>query len=175
MEIGDIEKVIATWQNEYKELSSLPFINNIQIFENRGDIMGCSNPHPHGQIWAQTSIPKEINLKTNNFNSYFNKHSETLLEAYINQEIKENQRIVYSNNHFLVVIPFWAVWPFETMIIPRKGAKNILALNAEAITAFADAIKSITSTYDTVFNVPFPYSAGIHQAPCNDKPNMGWH
>jgi len=176
MEISAIEIVIETWQREFTELSKVPFINNVQIFENRGDIMGCSNPHPHGQIWAQKSIPTEIQKKTFNFHQYHSKNQDqTLLEAYISQEIELNERIVYTNDHFVVLVPFWAVWPFETMIIPKKGMKNILAMTKDEITSYAKAIKAITSIYDNVFSVPFPYSAGIHQAPTNSESNDGWH
>jgi UDPglucose--hexose-1-phosphate uridylyltransferase len=175
MEVGAITKVIETWQQEYDELSQLPFINNIQIFENRGEVMGCSNPHPHGQIWAQKSIPSEIIKKTHRFAEYYNTNNKTILEAYVNQEIELNERIVYTNEDFVVVVPFWAVWPFETMIIPRKGSKNILSINSKMATSFADAIKVITSKYDKIFDVSFPYSAGIHQAPTNAGSNEGWH
>ncbi|WP_298516711.1 UDP-glucose--hexose-1-phosphate uridylyltransferase [uncultured Kordia sp.] len=176
MEIPAIEKVITTWQREFAELSTLDFINNVQIFENRGDIMGCSNPHPHGQIWAQKSIPTELQKKTHNFAKYHaSNQSKTLLEAYLTQEIQEKERIVYANEHFAVLVPFWAVWPFEAMIVPKKAMKNILEMTPEEITSYADAIKTITSVYDKVFNVPFPYSAGIHQAPTNNQSNDGWH
>ncbi len=175
MQVSGIEKVIETWKKEYKEIGELPYINNVQIFENRGDVMGCSNPHPHGQIWAQHYIPKEIRLKTSNFFEYFTTHKTTLLQAYLDQEVKEDTRVIYSNKDYVIVVPFWAIWPFETMIIPRKPEKNILAITNETATTFADAIKTITSIYDKVFDTPFPYSAGIHQAPTNNKDNEGWH
>ncbi|WP_420572873.1 UDP-glucose--hexose-1-phosphate uridylyltransferase [Kordia sp.] len=176
MKISAIELVIETWKHEFKELSEIPFINSVQIFENRGDIMGCSNPHPHGQIWAQKSIPTELQKKTANFQRYHvSNPSQTLLEAYISQEIETNERIVYTNKHFVVLVPFWAVWPFETMIVPQKAMKNILSMTEEEVTCYADAIKTTTSVYDRVFNVPFPYSAGIHQAPTNNESNDGWH
>ncbi|MGY0407602.1 MAG: UDP-glucose--hexose-1-phosphate uridylyltransferase [Polaribacter sp.] len=175
MSIEGIGKVIKIWQSEFNELSKLPFINNIQIFENRGDIMGCSNPHPHGQIWAQQTISNEINKKTIHFSDYYAKNSKTILENYIEQEINENKRVIYKNKDFVVLVPFWAVWPFETMIIPIKGVKNISQMDSETITNYAKAIKTITVIYDTVFDVSFPYSAGIHQAPTNGQKNSGWH
>ncbi len=175
MPITSIEKVIDTWQNEYKTLSEISYINNVQIFENRGDIMGCSNPHPHGQIWAQKSIPTEISKKTTNFKEYFAANNQTLLEAYLQQELTLNERIVYSNDNFVVLVPFWAVWPFETMIVPKKAHKNILSISEKERTDFADAIKKITSIYNKVFNVSFPYSSGIHQSPTNEEENAGWH
>jgi len=175
MTVSDIEKVIETWQNEFQALSKIEHVNNIQIFENRGDIMGCSNPHPHGQIWAQHSIPGEIKKKTKRFKKYINNHKETLLEAYINQEIAIDERIIYTNDSFIVIVPFWAVWPYETMIIPKKASENILSLNTKEIADYADTIKKITSTYDNIFDVSFPYSAGIHQAPLHLDPENGWH
>ncbi|WP_206604265.1 UDP-glucose--hexose-1-phosphate uridylyltransferase [Aquimarina sediminis] len=170
-----IEKVITTWQSEYENLSEISYINSIQIFENKGEIMGCSNPHPHGQIWAQESIPNEILKKTANFSQHFRKHKNTLLEAYLTQEQQEQERIVYENDHFIVVVPFWAVWPFETMIIPKRGKENIMLMSKGEISSFAKAIQTITSVYDQLFGVQFPYSSGIHQAPVTGKSFMGWH
>ncbi len=175
MNIDEIEKIIKTWQSEFKELSELSFINYIQIFENRGDIMGCSNPHPHGQIWAQETIPNEIIKKTDKFSEYYTKHDKTILEDYIEQEINENERLIYENEDFVVLVPFWAVWPFETMIVPKNGVENISQLDSATITNYAKAIKTITSIYDKIFDVPFPYSAGIHQAPTDGQSYEGWH
>lgn len=175
MSIHEIVKVIKTWQNEFKELSEKPFINAVQIFENRGRIMGCSNPHPHGQIWAQETIPVEIEKKTINFLKHYNKNRTSLLEDYVNQELAENVRVVYENKDFVVVVPFWAVWPYETMIVPKKRTKNILKMDEGMIENYAKAIKIITSVYDKIFEVSFPYSAGIHQAPTDNENYDGWH
>lgn len=175
MSIHEIVKVIQTWQNEFKELSEKEFINSVQIFENRGETMGCSNPHPHGQIWAQETIPVEIEKKTANLLTYYHQHKTSLLEDYIRQELVTNERMVYENEDFVVVVPFWAVWPYETMIVPKKSAKNILEMPPKMITNYAKAIKTITAIYDKVFEVSFPYSAGIHQAPTDDKNYTGWH
>ena len=175
MEVIDIQKVVDTWKKEFQELSEIPFINHVQIFENRGDIMGCSNPHPHGQIWAQSSIPTEIQKKTFNFTKYFNQHQESLLSAYLEQEIEENERIIFENNGFIALVPFWAVWPYEVMIIPKKHAPTIAEMDEHESKDFAEAIKVVTSTYDKVFNVSFPYSAGIHQAPVDQSNYDGWH
>lgn len=175
METLDIQKVVHTWQREFKELSEISYINNVQIFENRGDIMGCSNPHPHGQIWAQNSIPREIQKKTARFDAFYNEHQKSLLSEYLQQELELDERIIFENDHFIVLVPFWAVWPYETMIIPKQHSKNILSMKNNESLAFAEAIKIITSTYDKVFDVSFPYSAGIHQAPTNDEDHSGWH
>jgi len=175
MTIDEIIQVILTWQKEFKELSEKEFINSVQIFENRGEIMGCSNPHPHGQIWAQQTIPVEIKKKTKNFLSYYKKNKTTILEDYSKLELSENKRVVYENQDFIVVVPFWAVWPYETMIIPRKKARNIIQMNEKTIVNYAKAIQTITSIYDKVFNVSFPYSAGIHQSPTDNKNYESWH
>lgn len=175
MEISHIENVIKTWQYEFKELSEKQFINSIQIFENRGEIMGCSNPHPHGQIWAQETIPIEINKKTINFLKYYKENNRSILEDYLKQEIEEKERIIYQNEDFVVLVPFWAVWPYETIIVPKYCSANILAMTKGAIKNFANAIKIITSIYDKVFEIPFPYSTGIHQAPTDNKDYAGWH
>jgi UDPglucose--hexose-1-phosphate uridylyltransferase len=139
MTIDEIIQVIKTWQKEFKELSEKEFINSVQIFENRGDIMGCSNPHPHGQIWAQETIPVEIKKKTTNFLNYYN--NTTILEDYVRQELITNERVVYQSEDFIVVVPFWAVWPYETMIIPRKKAKNILEMDESMIVNYAKVIQ----------------------------------
>jgi UDPglucose--hexose-1-phosphate uridylyltransferase len=175
MTIYEIAQVIKTWQKEFKELSEKEFINSVQIFENRGEIMGCSNPHPHGQIWAQETIPVEINKKTSNFLSYYKKNNATILEDYGNQELSLDERVVYENQDFLVVVPFWAVWPYETMIIPKQKAKNISQMDESMIVNYAKAIQKITAIYDKVFKVSFPYSAGIHQSPTDNKNYESWH
>jgi UDPglucose--hexose-1-phosphate uridylyltransferase len=176
MEIKDIIKVVKTWQSEFSELSQLPFINYVQIFENRGELMGCSNPHPHGQLWAQKTIPNEVLKKTEQFEKHHKSKGSSLLEGYLEQEIKDKDRIVFENEHFVVLVPFWAVWPFETMIAPKKEANTIMSLkDVSSLNSFAEAIKTITSIYDKVFDISFPYSAGIHQMPTDGKTHAGWH
>jgi UDPglucose--hexose-1-phosphate uridylyltransferase len=171
----EIEDVIYVWQNEYKTLGEKSFINYVQIFENKGDIMGCSNPHPHGQIWAQESIPNEILKEQNNQLKYYSENNKTLLSEYLNVEKKEAERIVYENNSFVLLVPFWAVWPFETMIIPKRAVNNILQFTKDEIIDFADVIKIATIKYDNIFETSFPYSAGIHQSPTNGIEHEEWH
>lgn len=175
MTCKQIEKVITTWQDECDTLSKVTYINNIQIFENKGAIMGCSNLHPHGQLWAQETIPNEIRLKTRNFKAYHKKHGASLLEDYISQEQQANKRIVYQNAHFVTLVPFWAVWPYEAMIVPKRMMKHITEMNKEEKSSYAQSISVLCRVYDKVFNVSFPYSAGIHQSPFDGKPNTGWH
>ncbi len=175
LELNEIINVIKTWQEEYKILGSKPFINYVQIFENKGDIMGCSNPHPHGQIWAQESIPNEILKEQKNQFKYYSENQKTLLSEYLQIEKNEAERIVYENDSFVLLVPFWAVWPFETMIIPKRAIDNILRLTKVEIKDFADIIKTATVKYDNIFETSFPYSAGIHQSPTNGIEHEEWH
>ena len=175
MTVDAIEKVISTWQTEFKELGKKTFINYIQIFENRGDVMGCSNPHPHGQIWAQETIPNEIVSKTAVFKKYDEQNQSSILADYLVQELALKERIIYTNDDFVVLVPFWAVWPFETMIIPRQKQATILEMTPSQKLNYAKAIKIITATYDKVFDTSFPYSSGIHQAPTDANSDAFWH
>lgn len=175
MNEDDILSVIKTWVKQYEELAAMEDINYVQIFENKGDIMGNSNPHPHGQIWAQISIPDEPAKKTLQQKKYYNKYKKGLLEQYINIEKKQKERIVFENNDFLVLVPFWAIWPYETMIIPKRMMKNISLMTLEEKKSFAQAIKKITTIYDRLFDTSFPYSAGIHQAPTDGGNHESWH
>lgn len=175
MEVKDIQKVVHAWQHEYKTLGAMEGINHVQIFENKGDTMGCSNPHPHGQIWSQSTVPNEVVKKDKHQKSYFDQHQSSLLGDYLKQELELNERIIFENNHFVVLVPFWAVWPFEAMIVPKQHLKNILELSDEASFNFAEAISKLTQAYDQVFDCSFPYSAGIHQCPTNGASNEHWH
>ena len=175
LEVADIVNVVKTWQDEYSTLGSKPFINYIQIFENKGEIMGCSNPHPHGQIWAQESIPNLSLQEQNNQLNYFRNKNKTLLNDYLNLEKQKNERIVFENDSFILLVPFWATWPFETMIISKRSVGNILQLTEKEVKDFAEVLKITTVKYDNIFDVPFPYSAGIHQAPTDGKEHPEWH
>lgn len=171
----EILKVIEAWQTEYLLLGKEKNINYVQIFENKGGIMGCSNPHPHGQIWSQSSLPNEVVKKNTNQLNYFLNQQSSLLKDYLNQELKEKERIIYENKNCVVLVPFWAIWPFETMIIPKKHQQNISTLVGKEREDFAEAILVITKTYDKLFECSFPYSSGIHQAPTDNKNNQHWH
>jgi UDPglucose--hexose-1-phosphate uridylyltransferase len=137
--------------------------------------MGCSNPHPHGQIWAQDSLPLELYKETVQQKKYFEEKSRSLLGDYMQLELKQGDRIVLENEHFVVLVPFWAVWPYETMIVSKRHVQNITQLSDEERFAFASIMKKLTAKYDNLFNISFPYSAGIHQAPVNDGDHPEWH
>lgn len=175
MSINEILLVIKLWQDEYKNLGSLKSINHVQIFENKGEIMGCSNAHPHGQIWAQKRIPKEVEKKQFHQKEYYKKNNTSLLLDYLNQELELRERIICENSSFLALIPYWAVWPFETMIIPKKQHKSILSFSENELVDYAKILKKLTTKYDNLFNISFPYSSGIHQAPTDNKKNEEWH
>lgn len=174
MSIQNIVKVIKVWQREYSELGSNSNIHHVQIFENKGAIMGCSNPHPHGQIWAQASIPEEVLKKQNQQVKYWKKNGKSLLSAYIEQELELNERIILKNDHFVALVPYWAVWPYETMILPLKHYQSIIQLKEKEEVAFAEIVKNLTIKYDNLFNTSFPYSSGIHQSP-TDEDHPEWH
>mgnify|MGYP000020328144 FL=1 len=172
---SEIEKVVFAWQKEYKSLGTMKGVNYVQIFENKGAVMGCSNPHPHGQIWSQSSLPNEVEKKDTQQQKYFKQNTSSLLGDYLSQELKKQERIIFENESFVVLVPFWAIWPFETMIAPKKAQKDILELSSLEITLFAEAIAVLTKAYDKLFNCSFPYSSGIHQAPTNGQSNTHWH
>lgn len=175
MDTAAIRKVIDAWCTEYEELGAKPFINYVQIFENKGAVMGCSNPHPHGQIWAQEHVPDEPAKKQIGQLKYFKKHGATLLSDYLTEELKQKERIVLEHQHFVALVPFWAIWPFETMIIPRRSMARITQMTDDERTGLAEMYQSLTQCYDNLFDVSFPYSAGIHQAPTDGKPHEEWH
>lgn len=175
MEADDIKKVVEVWQQQYYELGAEDYISHIQIFENKGSVMGCSNPHPHGQIWAQSSIPSSVLKTQENLKKYFEKTGGSLLQDYVQKELEVDERVILENDDFVAVIPFWAVWPYETMIVSKKKAENILEFSDSEKFSLASMIKDLTTKYDNLFEVSFPYSAGIHQSPTDGKPHPEWH
>ncbi|MBK8965723.1 MAG: UDP-glucose--hexose-1-phosphate uridylyltransferase [Lewinellaceae bacterium] len=175
MPVEAIRKVVDLWENEYRELGSLDFINHVQIFENKGAIMGCSNPHPHGQIWAQTSIPQEAAKKGVQQGKHWASTGRSLLGDYLSQELTEQERLICSNDHFVALVPFWAVWPYEALIVPRRHFQHIGQMTEAEKDAFAAILKNLTQRFDRVFDTSFPYSAGLHQAPTDGQEHPAWH
>ena len=175
MEEEDIQKVIRSWQQEYQSLGRQNFINHVQIFENKGAVMGCSNPHPHGQIWAQSSVPLEVVKKTQTQAAHYEQHRRSLLGDYLTQELKAGERVVLQNDHFVALVPFWAVWPYEAMIIPRRPMPDIAGLSPEEVIALAAIFKALTVRFDNIFQTSFPYSMGIHQRPTDGQAHEAWH
>ncbi|ALM48906.1 galactose-1-phosphate uridylyltransferase [Flavobacterium psychrophilum] len=175
MEVSALVKVAEAWKQQYKELGSKDFINHVQIFENKGAVMGCSNPHPHGQIWAQSSLPTRVEKTQANLLAHYEKNGTSLLADYLAEELVKQERLVIENDHFAVVVPFWATWPYETMIISKRHFGNITEMTDEETQAFAEILKRVTVKYDNLFNTSFPYSSGIHQTPTDGKPHPEWH
>jgi UDPglucose--hexose-1-phosphate uridylyltransferase len=175
LSVEGIVKVIELWQEEFNNLASDPSLKYIQIFENKGEIMGCSNPHPHGQIWASSNVPLELVKETREQKKYFEEKGRSLLSDYIELELKQNERLVLENEHFVALVPFWAVWPYETMIVSKRQLQTIVQFSEEEKEAFADILKKLTAKYDNLFEISFPYSAGMHQAPVNDGEHPEWH
>lgn len=173
--VPEIRRVVDVWTDEYLTLGARDDISHVQIFENKGQVMGASNPHPHGQIWAQSSVPREPALETLRQREHHDRHHRTLLGDYLALELKRAERIVCANDGFVALVPFWAVWPFETMIISRRAVPHLGELTDIERDQFANIVKRLTARYDNLFEISFPYSAGIHQAPTDGTPHPEWH
>ncbi|HUI11406.1 MAG TPA: UDP-glucose--hexose-1-phosphate uridylyltransferase [Bacteroidota bacterium] len=165
MDAGEIRGVVDMLAGEFASLGSRPYINYVQIFENKGEMMGCSNPHPHCQIWAERTIPVEPAKEMRRMAAYRRKHRRCLLCDYAALEAKLGERIVCANDAFVVIVPFWAVWPFETIVLSRRHVGTLIGLKGEERDALADILRRITVRYDNLFGVSFPYSSGFHQSP----------
>lgn len=174
MELAEIEQVVDAWRLEYENLGNMEGINYVQIFENKGEIMGCSNPHPHGQIWAQESLPQEVVKEQEQQSHYYTKHQNPLLYDYLQLELKKEERLLFENDSFAVLVPFWAVWPFETIIVAKGFLHSFNEFQTQEVRDYAEAIQWITRTYDKLFDCSFPYSAGIHQAPTDEQAHPEW-
>ena len=170
-----VEEVVRMWIQETQTLGSLDFINYVQVFENKGAIMGCSNPHPHNQIWATNRIPVEPGKELSAQSDYLDEHTSCLLCDYLAQERKSGERIVTANEHFTALVPFWAVWPFEILVIAHRHLGSLPDLAESEIFSLADLLRRVTARYDNLFEVSFPYSMGFHQAPTDGKSYPGWH
>lgn len=175
MELSQVEEVVDLWVKEYRELGEKPFINYVQIFENKGEVMGCSNPHPHGQIWAQETIPDEPAKELRQFKAHYEKYGRTLLADYLKLELERGERLVVENAHFAVVVPFWAFWPFETLVISKRPFAHLTDMSDSEKKALADIVRKLTIKYDNIFKVSFPYSAGHHPAPTDGEEHPEWH
>ena len=174
MAIDDIARVVDAWVEETVNLGRRDDIGAVQIFENRGEIMGCSNPHPHGQIWATRHVPNELEKETRRQSEYLLARGRALLLDYLAQELERGERVVSANEHFVVLTPFWAIWPFETMILPRRKIASLEELRAEERTALAATLSDVTRRYDRLFDVSFPYSMGFHQRPTDGAAHAEW-
>ncbi|MBX3082999.1 MAG: UDP-glucose--hexose-1-phosphate uridylyltransferase [Anaerolineae bacterium] len=177
MNTDEIRPVVDEWRRQYADLATQPHIGYVQVFENRGAMMGASNPHPHGQIWASENLPQEIITEDASQRDYFNEHGRSLLADYLEVELKIGERLIYQNDSFVILVPFWAVWPFETMIISRRHVTQMTDFSEAEADGLADALHQLTVRYDNLFRTSFPYSAGFHQQPviAGDWRHWHWH
>ena len=172
---ADVRRVVDLWAEQYAELGADPEIGHVQIFENKGEMMGCSNPHPHGQIWAQRAVPLHVQRELAHQRAHHERHGRTLLADVVRLELDRQERLVVENDAWVAVVPFWAVWPFETLVVSRRPVPHLGQLDDRERDLLADVVGRLTRRYDRLFDVSFPYSAGIHQAPTDGQAHPAWH
>jgi UDPglucose--hexose-1-phosphate uridylyltransferase len=175
--VAEVTDVLHTWTDETRALGERDFINYVQVFENKGAVMGCSNPHPHSQVWASSQIPNEPAKELRAQRDYRREHGGAcLLCDTLEAEAQSgNVRRVALNEHFSAFVPFWAIWPFETLVISHRHAASLMDLTAAEVTGLADVLRRLTARYDNLFEIAFPYSMGFHQAPSDRQPHPEWH
>jgi len=172
MPVESIREVVDVWARQTEELGTR--YKWVQVFENKGDIMGCSNPHPHGQIWASDFIPNEPAKEDREQLAYWRQHGRPMLADYLKLETESRERIIVENDHWVVVAPYWAVWPYETLLLPRRHITVLPELTGEERSALADILKRLLTRYDNLFQVSFPYSMGWHGAPYSGVQGGHW-
>jgi UDPglucose--hexose-1-phosphate uridylyltransferase len=175
MDAPSITKVVEMWAGQYEELGALDYVSSVQIFENRGEMMGASNPHPHGQVWASRSLPNELSKEDASQLEYANERGGCLLCDYVALEMRDGARVVCENESFAALVPFWAAWPFETMVLSRRHLGALDELQAEERAALADILKRVTTRYDNLFETSFPYTMGFHQSPTDGRARPHFH
>lgn len=167
-----VEAIIKTWIEQLNELGKI--YKWVQIFENKGSMMGCSNPHPHGQIWSSNFIPQEIRTEDLHQKNYYKKHRSLLLMDYLKKELEFKERIVFETQHWVALVPYWAVWPFEVLLLPRTITHRLNDLSEEQQKDLAIMLRFLTAKYDNLFECSFPYSMGWHGAPFTDQSHDHW-
>ena len=163
MKVENIQKVINVWIEQSIELGRS--YQYVQIFENKGEIMGCSNPHPHGQIWASNRIPNEPSKEDAQQKKYYSKNRTSLLVDYTNEELTLDDRVVVKNNSWIALVPYWAIWPYEILLLPKRQILRLSEISEQENNYLASILKSLLTIYDNLFEIPFPYSMGWHAAP----------
>jgi UDPglucose--hexose-1-phosphate uridylyltransferase len=171
----EVRKVVSTWSEQFLELEKIPWVRHIQIFENRGSLMGASNPHPHCQIWANASIPNIPARELSSLNEYAAGKKSCLLCDYLRLEFSKEERVVCENDGFAIVVPYWAVWPFETLLLSKRHVAAIDEFSVNESDLLADILRQITTRYDNLFKTSFPYSMGFHQRPSDRRSHPEWH
>jgi UDPglucose--hexose-1-phosphate uridylyltransferase len=172
MAVADICQVVEAWAGQIADLGQR--YRWVQLFENKGAIMGCSNPHPHGQIWGQTSLPNEPAKEERQQRTYFDAYGSPLLVDYAGLELDRQERVIVENDHWLAVVPYWAMWPFETLLLPRRHVLRLPDLNEAEREGLAGILKRLLTRYDNLFEISFPYSMGWHGAPGSDADDAHW-
>jgi UDPglucose--hexose-1-phosphate uridylyltransferase len=175
MTLEEIRLVIEMWADQYRELARIPWVRHVQVFENKGAMMGASNPHPHCQIWATADLPNQSRREQESLENYARKNNACLLCDYLQLERSQQERIICENSSFVVVVPFWAAWPFETLLISKQHVGAMPDLNDAERNLLADIMKQLTTRYDNLFEVSFPYSMGFHERPADAQPHSEWH
>jgi len=175
MELADLTRVVAMWSDQYRDLGAIDWIRYVEIFENRGEMMGASNPHPHCQVWANETVPNDPVREEHAQLDFLTTTGKCLLCEYLKLELTSGERIVCANQSFTVVVPFWAVWPFEVLVLANEHVTAMDQLDGKRQQDLADILKRITSRYDNLFEVPFPYSMGFHQRPTDGNGHPEWH
>jgi len=175
MDQATVRAVVDVWVEQYVELSALENVNYVQIFENRGAMMGCSNPHPHGQVWASSMVPDLPAKETENLHRFKEKNGCCLLCDYVKMELEKNERIVVQNDSFVSLVPFWATWPYEMMTLPKRHMGSIDEMTSKERDDLADILRQTGVRYDNLFLTSFPYSMGIHQKPSDGSQHDEWH
>ena len=167
-----IRAVVDVWCEQVDDLGKQ--YRWVQLFENKGELMGSSNPHPHGQLWAGTALPNEPAKEDGQQRTYFHEHRCPLLLDYARLEIEQRERIVVENEHWIAVVPYWALWPFETLLLPQRHVWRLPDLTNEERDALAQILKRLLTRYDNLFEIPFPYSMGWHGAPTGPGDYLHW-
>jgi UDPglucose--hexose-1-phosphate uridylyltransferase len=172
---AEVRKVVEMWTQQYGELGEVPWVNHVQIFENRGVLMGASNPHPHCQIWANGEVPNVPVREQAAMVEFFEANEKCMLCEYLRLEMEDGERIVCENEGFVALVPYWAVWPFETMILSRRHLASLPALEKRDQGSLADILRRLTVRYDNLFETAFPYSMGFHQEPTDGEVHPEFH
>ena len=172
---AELRLVVDLWVEQFRTLGSMSFVNYVLVFENRGAIMGASNPHPHCQVWANATVPDEVRTEQNSQLEYRERVGSCLLCDYLQLELQMGERIICENEGFVAVVPYWAMWPFETLVLSRRHFGAMDQLTARECDLLADILKRLTTRYDNLFETPFPYSMGFHQHPTDGQSHPEWH
>ena len=175
MSRAGIRAVVDVWTDEWARLAACPEIGYVLVFENRGAVMGASNPHPHGQIWATATVPNEPAREQASLAAWRGAHGSCLLCDYLSLEAARGERMVAENDAFSALVPFWAAWPFETLVISKRHLTGLDALDQAGRDGLADLLKRLTTRYDNLFETRFPYSMGFHQRPADEAAHDEWH